>query len=117
MEDSNENTFGIILDSSVYNYFEKIDDYTFSYNGTNGGDSFTYAIINGMKLELVYNSIGIQDGDLILFHSNVKYSENMPHMLWICNTDGLRVSVVEVDGGYAAVSVQSLHIQDTEYEM
>ena len=107
----------VIYDKSITKYFYRTDDYHLASAGK-GQYIFYYAIVNGAILELQYDTVyECENGDIILYHSGIKYSGDIPHVMHICNKTGLQLSIADAGNKYAAVKVETLNIQDGQYLM
>lgn len=106
----------VIIDDEVKEFFSEIDENLFFLNRE---DQYArYVIVNGIRIESVYDIIAIDDGYLVfLYNDTIDQNSRLLRRLKLAILSTLKVSLYTFDDGEIAVKVDSIRDLDQQYTM
>ena len=106
----------VIIDDEVKEFFSEIDENLFFLNRE---DQYArYVIVNGIRIESVYDIIAIDDGYLMLLcNDTIDQNSRLLRRLKLAILSTLKVSLYTFDDGEIAVKVDSIRDLDQQYTM
>ena len=106
----------VIIDDEVKEFFSEIDENLFFLNRE---DQYArYVIVNGIRIESVYDIIAIDDGYLMfLCNDTIDQNSRLLRRLKLAILSTLKVSLYTFDDGEIAVKVDSIRDLDQQYTM
>lgn len=106
----------VIIDDEVKEFFSEIDENLFFLNRE---DQYArYVIVNGIRIESVYDIIAIDDGYLMfLCNDTIDQNSRLLRRLKLAILSTLKVLLYTFDDGEIAVKVDSIRDLDQQYTM